>query len=131
MLKRPRKDRYVKSGDSKSLAIFWWTGDSFICAEDSVDGPSVTRVGNRLRIEESPSEVWRRSAPPEILASVNWDDYPRGNIQYDEKLDKFIVYGDKKLTDDIYKRKMIMFRFGLPDETKFIADPSCKSKVDV
>lgn len=131
MIKKPIKDRYVTSTDSKMLAVFWWTGDSFICAEDTLDGPSVTRIGNRLKIDESPSEVWRRAAPQEILLSVNWDAYPRGNIQYDEKLDRFLVYGDKKLIDDIYKRKMIMFRFGLPDGTKFVTDPSCKSTLTI
>lgn len=132
MIKRPRKDRYVTSGsDSKLIAMFWWIGESFIGVEDAVQGPSTVLKGNKWVINMSPSEAWRQAAPKEILNSINWDACPRGAIQFSDKLNKFIVSGDRKLVDDLKMQKNIMFRYGLPDDTKFEVDPTCESTMEV
>jgi hypothetical protein len=61
-----------------------------------------------------------RCAVP-ALRTVEYDEVPRGRVIYKKAEDRFVVYMDKVLHRDDYKRA-ILHLFALPPETPFLTD---------
>jgi len=123
MLKRHKKDRYVTSADdSKMLALFWYAEDNFVGLEDSITGPSSVQFGNYYRIDCTHDTIWNNYKNQTAHPEKSWTYYPRGEVLYNSILKQFIVRADRSISEDTVVQRKVLFKYGLPDNTRFETD---------
>lgn len=119
----------TSSSNSKLLSVFWYIDGEFIGIDDTLNGNGVVTYGDNLQLDLDHFEIWDKISK-EIGSDKEYDYYPRGRILFNTKRHKFLVIGDKKITEDPEVKSKLLEHYGLPSFTEFESDEHYQSYDD-
>ena len=116
------------------LGIFWgiWIGDGKAAIVPiSVPEKEVPVIGGFRTLDSGHVDVWpeiQRTVP--MLRGKEYDEVPRGRVNWREEDDRYLLIADRKLLGDDFLKE-IMALFKLPDaKTLVMSDPHYRTPPD-
>jgi hypothetical protein len=123
-----QKSAVTASSNSCFLAVFWYVNGDFIGQEDTLRGSSVQQFGDYSQIDADHFFIWDdyKNLNPSAY-DKDYDYFPRGRVIFDNRLHKFKVVADRKITDNPSIRSELLSHYGLPITTIFEFDEHYQS----
>lgn len=119
------KTQHLSQAQSPSVGIFWLVPnrDGHTLLSEAIPLLSAEVYGDCLTYPRGHYEVWEewqqrrpskllRGDLSAIIASHEYEYFPRGRVVYEQRKKRFIIYADRKLLDPAIASQIVR-RFGL------------------